>query len=131
MDLAELARYWPGLFLGGLLVAGLVVWGLMRKRPNPAELERQRRALIDSIGKIGDGTIMEVQPHLISYSYHAHGIEYLASQDVSALEIILPADQWGMVGPVSVKYDPRNPANSIVISERWSGLRRTSAKLEK
>jgi hypothetical protein len=27
------------------------------------------------------------------------------------------------LGPVSVKYDPRNPANSIVVSEEWSGLR--------
>ena len=25
--------------------------------------------------------------------------------------------------PVSVKYDPRNPANSIVLAEQWSGLR--------
>jgi hypothetical protein len=29
-----------------------------------------------------------------------------------------------MIGPVSVKYDPRNPANSIVISEQWNGLRK-------
>ena len=27
------------------------------------------------------------------------------------------------IGPVSIKYDPRNPANSIVLSEEWSGLR--------
>ena len=24
---------------------------------------------------------------------------------------------------MSVKYDPRNPANSIVVAEEWSGLR--------
>jgi hypothetical protein len=27
------------------------------------------------------------------------------------------------VGSVSVKYDARNPANSIVLAEEWSGLR--------
>jgi hypothetical protein len=24
---------------------------------------------------------------------------------------------------MSVKYDPRNPANSIVVAEEWNGLR--------
>lgn len=131
MDLGELARYLPILLLAGLVIAVLAAWGLMKKRPTPAELERQRRELIDAVGKVGDATIVEVQPYLISYSYHAHGIEYLATQDVSALEIFLPSDRWGTVGAVSVKYDPRNPANSIVVSERWSGLRPTSSKLER
>jgi hypothetical protein len=31
------------------------------------------------------------------------------------------------IGPVSVKYDARNPANSIVLAENWSGLRGTKA----
>jgi len=25
--------------------------------------------------------------------------------------------------PTSVKYDPQNPGNSLVVSERWMGLR--------
>jgi len=37
--------------------------------------------------------------------------------------LLLPADRMSMVGPASVKYDPRNPANSIVLCEQWSGLR--------
>ena len=28
-----------------------------------------------------------------------------------------------MSGPVAVRYDARNPANSIVVAEHWSGLR--------
>jgi hypothetical protein len=28
-----------------------------------------------------------------------------------------------LIGPASLKYAPRNPANSILICERWSGLR--------
>jgi hypothetical protein len=27
------------------------------------------------------------------------------------------------VGLASVRYDPKNPPNSIVVSEQWSGLR--------
>jgi hypothetical protein len=27
-----------------------------------------------------------------------------------------------LLGPALVKFDPRNPANSIVICEEWSGL---------
>ena len=38
------------------------------------------------------------------------------------LQEYLPHD-YSEVGPVSVKYDPRNPANSILVAEQWSGLR--------
>jgi hypothetical protein len=49
-------------------------------------------------------------------------VEYTASQDVAQLQELLPAE-FSVSGPVSVRYDARNPANSIVIAERWSGLR--------
>jgi hypothetical protein len=42
------------------------------------------------------------------------------------LEALLPEDQMSMIGPALVKFDPRNPANSIVLCEDWSGLRRRS-----
>ena len=35
---------------------------------------------------------------------------------------VIAPDLSGL-GPVAVKYDPRNPANSIVLAEEWSGLR--------
>jgi len=38
----------------------------------------------------------------------------------------LPAD-LSAISPVAVKYDPRNPANSIVIAEEWTGLRASKA----
>jgi hypothetical protein len=34
----------------------------------------------------------------------------------------VPADLSQMPS-VSVKYDPKNPANSIVVAEEWSGMR--------
>jgi hypothetical protein len=51
------------------------------------------------------------------------GVVYTASQDLAALQSLLPRDPMTMVGPVSVKFDPRNPANSIVLCEDWTGLR--------
>jgi hypothetical protein len=134
MNSEALSQYWPVLLLGGLSILVLSAWVVKvwrRRRPTPAEIERQRRVWINSIGKMGDGTLVEVQQSVVSYSYHTRGVEYLATQDISALLALLPEDPWGMMGPVSVKYDPRNPANSIVISEAWSGLRKTPAKLEK
>ena len=56
-------------------------------------------------------------------SYDVGGVSYEASQDVSHLgqHIDLHTSQLGL--PASVKYDPHNPGNSIVIAEGWSGLR--------
>ena len=71
---------------------------------------------------MGDAELVEVRDNLLFYSYGVRGVEYTASQDVTMLQEFLPQD-YSAVGPVSVKYDPRNPANSIVVAERWSGLR--------
>ena len=96
-----------------------------RNRPTSAELERRRRVQIYRDGKMGDGEIVDVQTESSSivYSYSVAGVIYTASQDLTALQSSLPSDMMAMVGPVSVKFDPRNPANSIVICEDWSGLR--------
>ena len=127
MKIESLLPYWPALLIAGLLLTAVgifIVW--YRKRPSPEELERRRRESVAETGKMGDGTITEVQEGMIFYSYMVRGIEYVTSQDVSTLAIHLPGDTWSMMGPVSVKYDPRNPANSIVISEQWNGLRKQS-----
>ena len=72
---------------------------------------------------MGDGEIIDVEGDLIVYSYSVAGVLYEATQDVTTLPGKLPADRMSMVGPVSVKYVPRNPANSIVLCEEWTGLR--------
>src|SRR5438477_260815 len=73
-------------------------------------------------GNIGDATLVEIRPDHIFYCYAIRGVEYTASQDVSRLSGKVPADLFAL-GTVSIKYDPRNPANSIVVAEEWSGLR--------
>jgi hypothetical protein len=93
-----------------------------RSRIPPDERERLRRRWLVAGGKMGDATLVEIRDDLVFYSYAVRGVEYTASQDVSRLAKRVPTDLSAM-GAVSVKYDPRNPANSIVISEEWSGLR--------
>jgi len=72
---------------------------------------------------MGDASLVEIRDQLIFYSYDVRGVGYTASQDVSALRAYLPPDFSVGIGPIYVKYDPRNPANSVVLSEEWSGLR--------
>jgi hypothetical protein len=114
------------LALGALLVAivaalGYRAWKL--SRVTPEERERRRRAVLAATGKMGDAMLVEFRDNNLFYSYFVRGVEYTASQEVSALTDRLP-DDLSSVGPVSVKYDPRNPANSIVVAEEWSGLRK-------
>jgi hypothetical protein len=108
-----------------LLVAGvwlgIVVW--KRSRISPEEVERRRRATLHARGKMGDATLLEVRENLVFYSYDVRGVEYTASQDVSTLRALLPSDPSAVNGVVYVKYDARNPANSMILSEHWSGLR--------
>lgn len=73
---------------------------------------------------MGDATVVEIRgDDLLFYNYAVRGVEYTASQDLSALKPYLPTELSILVGPVCVKYDAKNPANSIVLSEEWSGLR--------
>ncbi len=101
-------------------VLGYRAWKL--RRVNPAERERQRRAALVASGKISDATLIEIRELLLFYSYQVRGVEYIASQDVSELQPYMPAD-LAVLSAISVKYDPRNPADSILLSEQWSGLR--------
>ena len=126
MQIGGLSTDEIALILGGLAVLAFAGWGVrsyFRSRPDPAELERRRRLTLHAIGKMGDGAILELQGDNVIYSYSVRGVEYTASQDLSALGAHLPAEPWSIIGPVSVKYDPRNPANSIILCESWNGLR--------
>jgi hypothetical protein len=117
---------WPVGVLVAVIVAaiGTIVFWQLRRRPTPEELERRRRELVNRTGKIGDGEVLDVDGVMISYSYSVAGVGYAVSQDLSAVIDRMPPDRMAVLGPVSVKFLPRNPANSIVICEEWTGLRR-------
>ena len=111
--------------LSALLVVLLAIFGYrayQRSRVTPEERERRRRAWLVASGKMGDAVVVEMRDNLVFYSYDVRGVEYTASQDISLVAVRLP-DGLGAHGAVSVKYDARNPANSIVVAEEWSGLR--------
>jgi hypothetical protein len=111
--------------LSALLVVLLATFGYrayQRSRVTPEERERRRRAWLVASGKMGDAVVVEMRDNLVFYSYDVRGVEYTASQDISLVAVRLP-DGLGAHGAVSVKYDARNPANSIVVAEEWSGLR--------
>jgi hypothetical protein len=123
--------------LYALAVAGCGVlfaaYLLLRRKPKlPEDLERERRAWLDRIGRITDGTVIDVQDLarddqkqsvLLIFQYDVAGVSYEASQDVTYLRQFINLHSCRLGLPTSVRYDPQNPGNSIVVSERWMGLR--------
>ena len=124
-------RYAPAL-IGGLaaltLGAGFV---LRRRRKTPEQLEKERRERISTHGRIIDGTVIDAQEmtsesgtvQLLIYQYDVGGVSYEASQDITHLRQFVDIHTCKVGVPSSIKYDPQNPGDSIVISENWSGLR--------
>ena len=111
-------------------VAALTSYSLTRKRPTADEMERERRELLATTGRIVDGSITETHwagdipgpiPNTLIYRYRASGVTYECAQDVSPLSEHVRDVRIDL--PVQVRFDPRNPANSIVVAESWSGLR--------
>jgi hypothetical protein len=119
--------------VGGMGVA-LGAYALLRRKPKGADdFEKQRRAFLDKVGRITDGTVIDVQlvnanghpraSTMLIYNYDVAGVSYEASQDVTYLRQWINLQSCRLGLPTSVRYDPHNPGNSIVISERWMGLR--------
>ncbi len=114
---------------GALLAAYLL---LRRKPKGPDAQERERRAWLDRVGRITDGTVIDVQEMqsdgqkpatFLIFQYDVAGVSYEASQDVTYLRQLINLQSCRLGLPTSVRYDPQNPGNSIVVSERWMGLR--------
>jgi hypothetical protein len=59
---------------------------------------------------------------LVRYSYSIAGVTYETAQDVTGLEERLCLERIASGQPASVKYDPSNPSNSILVADDWSGL---------
>ena len=120
------------LVLGGAGVVFALYFLFRRKPKTPEELERLRREWLDSVGRITDGTVIDVQElpfenqrssTMLIYQYDVAGVSYEASQDVTYLRQWVNLHSCRLGLPTSVKYDPQNPGNSLVVSERWMGLR--------
>ncbi len=120
-----------GVAAGVAVVAGGIWWYIVAHRLSAEEIERRRREQLALNGRITDGLILDARtltnedsispsPEVLVYSYRVAGLTYNCAQDVSMLsgEVLgIRIDQ-----SVQVRYDPRNPGNSIIVSETWTGL---------
>ncbi len=118
---------------------GGVAWYMAtRKTTSEEELERTRRQDLVLGGRIIDGTILDIREldpqeagrpdgmELILYKYEIAGVAYECSQDITNLKDLIHVRDIRVGFPCSVRYDTRQPENSIVIAENWIGLRDTA-----
>lgn len=123
---------------GAILIAvaaALSTWLLKRKRPTAAEIELGRRQFLTQNGRIVDGTLLDVAEFpseedgrpltMLMYEYRIGGVDYEASQDITLMGDVVTVAHVRLGFPCSVRYQPSNPENSIVVAEGWSGLRKT------
>ncbi len=122
-------------------VAAIIGYALLsRKNKKPEEqMERDRREQLTLRGRIIDGNVIDVleleddesgrQMILLIYTYDVAGVTYEASQDVTHLRQFIDLYSCRLGLPASVKYDPHNPGDSLVISETWSGLRKSPIRV--
>jgi hypothetical protein len=151
--LKNLLSDWQNLVpLAGLaiLAAVVVFFWVRRKRPDAAEIERERRAYLNRVGRIVEGQVLDVVEHardgaspevkparvspakipvattvaqrLLFYTYAISGVTYETAQDITGLEERLHLTRVAAGQTASVKYDPSNPSNSILLADDWSGL---------
>ncbi|HEV3254943.1 MAG TPA: hypothetical protein VG033_11085 [Candidatus Acidoferrales bacterium] len=135
---------------GAVLLVGLWILISWRQRPrDPHEIERRRRLRLNQIGRIVEGQVLEIvdRPRdvpeaprglfakressmpagngmhkLLFYTYSISGVTYETAQDISGLEERAALHRVVVGQPASVKYDPANPSNSILVADDWSGL---------
>ena len=127
--------YYPVLALG--TAAAIVGYALLSRNPKRSGelMEIERRTQLTQGGRIIEGTVIDVQEIeesptqrqmvLLIYTYDVAGVSYEASQDVTHLRQFIDLYSCRLGLHASIKYDPHNPGDSIVISETWSGLRKS------
>jgi hypothetical protein len=150
--LKELVADWKLLLaLGGgsVLALALIYYAFAHPKVDPEEAERKRRLHLNHIGRIAEGQVVELseQPavqveerrgllgsrartlpdlrprYMVSYSYSISGVTYHTAQDVTGLESQVQFNRLMAGQQASVKYDPSNPSDSILVADDWSGLR--------
>ena len=150
--LTELFSDWhnlvPVIGLGVLAAIG-IVFTFRRKPEDASEMERARRAYLNRVGRIVEGQVLEMADQarvdsgngdgklfalpkrsrvvdgprkLLYYTYAISGVTYETAQDVTGLEERLHLNRVASGQTASVKYDPSNPSNSILLADDWSGL---------
>ncbi len=100
--------------------------------PPPRRSSSPGALFLTQSGRIVDGTLLDVHQvagedgrtvTLLLYDYRIGGVDYECSQDISQMQGTVNAELVRAGFPCSVRYQPGNPQNSIVVAENWSGLR--------
>lgn len=84
------------------------------------EDEASRIARLAKTGRITDGAIIDAISDVegkilqVTYSYMLAGVQYESSQELSETQQKRPVD-YAPGKQITVRYDPRQPANSIVV----------------
>ena len=137
-------RFYSILLTGVTALAATSAYWLYRRRKTPEEREHERRLWLATNGRIIDGTIIDVcelsaetdhrkkesvpvPAQMVIFHYDVAGVTYEASQDVTQLQEYVNPKNCRIGVPASIRYDPQNPGNSIVVAETWTGLRKTPA----
>jgi len=142
-------RMWVAVGAAAAVVVGVLLSTWMRRPPDADELEQKRRSHINQVGRIAEGQILEVlempaapaetpgpalfrrgkkntaangHRKLVCYSYSISGVSYETAQDITSLEARARQHRLVPGQPASIKYDPANPGDSIVLTDDWSGL---------
>jgi len=110
--------------IAAAVLIALGVWVVLRVvQSSPEKKEQRRRLWVNRNGRLGDAVITEATETILYYTYSIHGVRYATSQDVSTIASLLPAEPGRLIGVANLKYAVKNPANSILLCEEWSGLR--------
>ena len=137
-----------GMVAAAIAAIAMVAYAFFRPTEAPENLERKRRLQLNQIGRIAEGQVVDVvehppeEPpkkklfgsrvpvvvdtrprHLVSYSYAISGVTYHTAQDITGLESQIKFERLVTGQPASIKYDPANPTDSIIVADDWSGLR--------
>lgn len=113
-------------------VAGVALWLVMRRRPSAEEIECARRQFLVQSGRLVDGMFLDVydvkgddgrMQTFLLFSYRIGGVDYECSQEITTMPGIVNVAEVRAGFPCTVRYQPGNPYNSIVVAEGWTGLR--------
>jgi hypothetical protein len=137
--------------VGVAVMTAVGIFFMFRRKPeDPVEMERSRRAYLNRVGRIVEGQVVEIVDQgrlagsandsgkraaalqrtaaadgprkLLYYTYAISGVTYETAQDITGLEERAHLSRVASGQTASVKYDPSNPTNSILLADDWSGL---------
>jgi hypothetical protein len=120
-----------GLAAGAVIViisAGVFAYLKLRRKKDPAEIERLRRLWLGRTGITAGEVTGLVEPEgdstalLLVYRYDIAGVTYEVTQDVSTMPAVAAAAPRLVGEGISVKYEMKHPSNSIAACEVWSGI---------